>query len=169
VVAATVACGCTSAPAAARPKTPLPAVSADSQEDASPWSKCYEFFIATGDPTVDIGLLGRECGSRNNQRAVTPVREGKQSESDAVDRFTFTAGGDGKCYRVFAVGERGVRDLDVQLVGPDGEMVASDMTKGPYPVVPAREPACLPRKGIYTVEVSVYRGSGRYAVQVWGN
>jgi hypothetical protein len=113
--------------------------------------------------------MGRLCGVKNNQRPLTPVRMGQQSEHDAVERFTFTAGGPGKCYRIFAMGETGVRDLDVQVVGPNGDALASDNSKDPHAVVPAREPLCLDKQGIYTVEVSVFRGSGRFAVQVWGN
>jgi hypothetical protein len=140
-----------------------------SEELGTPWSKCYESFAASGDLATDMVAMGRACGAKNGQKPLTTVRTGQQSEHDAVDRFTFTAGGASKCYRVFAVGERGVRDLDVQVVGPDGELLASDASMDPNPVVPPREPLCLKQSGIYVVEVSVQRGAGRYAVQVWGN
>ena len=155
------------------PTSPQPAHSTlpgeVSEEPSTPWSKCYESFASSGDPETDISALGRACGVANQQKPITAARMGQQSEHDAVDRFTFTAGGPGKCYRVLAVGESAVRDLDVQVFGPDGELIAADTSKNPYPVVPSHEPLCLAQPGIYGVEVSVHRGEGRYAVQVWGN
>jgi hypothetical protein len=118
---------------------------------------------------TDVGNLGRLCGVKNQQRPLTPVRTGEQSAEDAVDRYTFTGGGPGRCYRVFAVAEAGVRDLDVQVTGADGERLAADNSAQPVAMVPALEPLCLGKEGVYTVEVSVFRGSGKYALQVWGN
>jgi hypothetical protein len=94
---------------------------------------------------------------------------GEQSESDAVDRYTFASDGSGKCYRVFAVADSTVRDLDVQVLGPDGSRLAADISHDAVPVVPPQGPLCLKQRGVYTVEVSVYKGSGHYALQIWSN
>ena len=159
-------CGNTAPPTS--PVTSLPTIPSEEDSD-SPWVKCRELFTSSGDPKQDVGLLGRACAARNKQHPLTGIHEGQQTENDAVDRYTFAAAGSGKCYRVIGAGEQGVLDLDVQLIDPDGESVATDNSKTPYPMAPATEPVCLKKTGIYTVEVSVYRGSGHYAVQVWTN
>jgi hypothetical protein len=100
--------------------------------------------------------------------AITPVTVGEQSENDPVDRYTFYVPKAGSCYRVYAVGARSVADLDLLLRGPDGEDVVADVTHDAHPVLPPKGPICFDAPGLYLLEVSVFRGSGRYAVQVWG-
>jgi hypothetical protein len=156
------------------PVSPAPrgedkAVEDDEDRAATPWSKCYESFTPSGDPVDDVRRIGLLCGPSNGQKPLSEIRSAPQSENEAVDRYTFTAGGEGKCYRVFGVGDTGVRDLDLQVVGPGGELVAADVAKDAWPVLPPRGPLCLKDRGVYTLEVSVYRGSGKYAVQVWTN
>jgi hypothetical protein len=155
------------------PTSPQPASSAlpgeVAEDPGTPWSRCAETFTPSGDCVADVGNLGRLCGVKNSQRPLTPVRTAEQTSSEAVQRYTFTAGGPGKCYRVFAVAEAGVRDIDVQVTGPDGDRLASDTSAQPVAMVPGMEPLCLGKVGVYTVEVSVFRGSGRYAMQIWGN
>jgi hypothetical protein len=101
-------------------------------------------------------------------RALTAVRSGEQSEQDAVDRYTFEVPSSGRCYRVYAAGDGAVKDLDLLLRGPSGNAVASDLTHDSWPVLPARQPACLSEPGLYMLEVSVFKGTGHYALQVWG-
>lgn len=153
------------------PTSPLPAEPTEpvaTEVPATPWSQCHEGFVATGDPDADLGTLGKTCAMKLGQRPLTPVRVGIQAEADAVDRFTFSAGPGARCYRVIAAGENGVRDLDVQALGADGRVLASDASHGSWAIVPEREPLCFRGAEVVTVEVSVYRGSGKYALQVWG-
>lgn len=148
----------------APPETPAPEVSEPPQ---TPWMKCHEGFAPTGDPEADLGTLAKSCAMRLGQRPLTPVRSGIQAEADAVDRFTFTAGPAGRCYRVMVSGENGVGDIDVRVLGVDGRELASDASHAGWAIVPEREPMCLDASEIVSIEVSVYRGSGKYALQVW--
>jgi hypothetical protein len=102
-------------------------------------------------------------------QAVTGVHLGEQSERDPADRFTFFVSSAGACYRVYAVGDRNVQDLDVLVRGPDGNDVAGDVSHDAHPVTPPAGPICFDVPGLYMLEISVFRGSGRYALQVWGN
>jgi len=101
-------------------------------------------------------------------RPVTAVRTGRQSADDSVDRFTFEVPEAGRCYRVYAAADSDVTDLDLLVRGPSGTSALADLTHDAWPVLPPREPACFSTPGLYMLEVSVYRGSGRYALQVWG-
>lgn len=101
-------------------------------------------------------------------RAITKVKLGTQAAQDPVDRYAFEVPAANKCYRIYAVGDASVKDLDLLLRGPSGEAVVADVTHDAWPVLPPREPACFPIPGLYMLEVSVYRGAGRYALQVWG-
>lgn len=160
-------CGCGPKP---EPVSPLPAGPAAPEVDeipATPWERCVEGFVATSDPESDIAGLGKSCGARLGHKPITDVRLGAQGEADAVDRFVFTAVA-GKCYRVIAVGGSGIRDLDVQVVAADGRVMGADDGREGWAIVPLREPLCVQEGGTLVVEASVGKGTGRYALQVWG-
>lgn len=124
---------------------------------------------APADPETELARLTAACGRPTGLSAVTNLHTGEsQSEKDASERFTFRARA-GRCYRVFAVGGPGVRDLDVAIVGSDGRLVAADVSRDRWPVVPPRGPLCFDREGSYSIEVAVTEGSGNYLIQVWGD
>ncbi len=133
------------------------------------WGACYESFTPTGNAKTDLGRITRSCGPTGEMRAITPVKEASQNERDPVDRYTFYVPSAGACYRVYATGDRNIGDLDLLLRGPDGEDVAADISHDSFPVLPPHGPLCFDVPGLYMLEVSVFRGSGRYALQVWGN
>lgn len=133
------------------------------------WVNCYKGFSPDADSSSSLTRLVGSCGKPTGMAPVTPVRIGEtQSAQDAVERFTFLAR-QGRCYRVFAVGSTEITDLDVALLDPSGRVAASDVTRDRWPVVPARGPLCVPREGVYTLEVAVVAGSGGYVLQVVGD
>ncbi|MCK6536634.1 MAG: hypothetical protein L6Q84_26985 [Polyangiaceae bacterium] len=147
--------------------------SAKTDDEAGPkggvWSECYSAFAPSGAPKEDLARLTRSCGATGGMQAVTAVHTAEQAEKDPADRFTFYVPASGACYRVYAVGDRNVQDLDVLLRGPDGEDVTGDVSHDAFPVTPPAGPICFDVPGLYMLEVSVFRGAGRYALQIWGN
>jgi hypothetical protein len=133
------------------------------------WGACYEGFAPTGNAKSDLGRLTRSCGKTGGMRAITPVKSAAQNERDPADRYTFYVPSAGACYRVYATGDKGVQDLDLLLRGPDGEDVVADISHDSFPVLPPASPMCFETAGLYMLEVSVFKGGGNYAVQVWGN
>ncbi len=146
-----------------------PPTEASSDEPAkTPWETCYSSFAPTGDAEGDLARLVRDCGTTGGMRAVTKVKLGTQSADDPVDRYAFQVPAPDKCYRVYAVGDSAIKDLDLLLRGPKGTSMVADITHDSWPVLPPREPVCFSEPGLYMLEVSVYKGAGRYALQVWG-
>lgn len=133
------------------------------------WRECYANFAPSGDANADLNRMTRACGPTGGMRAVTPVTRALQSERDPVDRYTFYVPKAGACYRVYAVGNQGVQDLDLLIRGPSGDDVMADLGSDPFPVLPPQGPMCFDAPGLYMLEVSVHRGQGGYAIQVWGN
>ena len=153
------------APSTASPQSePL-----DDDRPQGPWTTCYANFTPSGNAEGDLGNLTRACGPQGGMEAVTPVEKGSQQENEPVDRFTFYVPKAGNCYRVYAAGDSGVRDLDLLLRNPNGEPIAGDVTDDSWPVLPPAGPICFNEPGLYLLEVSVYQGSGKYAIQVWGS
>jgi hypothetical protein len=163
-----VGCGGASNPKAPGTVEPAGTTSESEEPSKSPWEACYSNFAPAGDAEGDLTRLVRDCGPTGGMRAVTPVRIGTQSSEDPVDRYTFEVPSPGKCYRVYAAGESSIEDLDLLLRGPARDHFVADVTHDSWPVLPPREPVCFTEPGSYMLEVSVYRGRGRYALQVWG-
>lgn len=157
--------GCVSQPAEAPPVE-------RSQPKGRPgpgWARCYSEFSPSDDAPADLERLTAACGPPNGLSAVTPVRIGAlQAEDGASERFTFRARG-GRCYRFFSVGSAEVGDLDLAVLDPAGQLLAADVSDDRFPVVPPSGPLCVEDDGLYTVEVAVVRGSGRFVLQVWAD
>lgn len=143
--------------------------SAAAEAGSGTWSECYASFTPSGDARADLNRMTRACGKVGKMRAVTPVTHAKQAEEDPVDRYTFYVPKAGACYRVYAVGNRGVADLDLLVRDPRGQDVVADLTHDAFPVLPPNGPLCFDAPGLYLLEVSVHQGEGGYAIQVWGN
>ena len=143
-------------------------VSSTDEPEKTPWETCYSSFTPIGKAEDDLARLVRDCGTTGGMRAITKVRLGTQSSEDPVDRYAFQVPAPDKCYRVYAVGDSAIKDLDLLLRGPKGTAMLADVTHDSWPVLPPREPICFSEPGLYMLEVSVYKGAGRYALQVWG-
>lgn len=131
------------------------------------FESCYMTFRPTGDPHEDLAQMTALCGPPNAMKAVTPVLEGSQSETDPIARYTFQ-GETGRCYRIFAASGNGIEDLDMAVLDPEQAVVGFDTNEDAFPILNPDGPLCLTKPGTYTVLVSVEKGSGPYAIQVWG-
>jgi hypothetical protein len=73
----------------------------------------------------------------------------------------------GECYRIFAVAEPGVGDLDVVVRSSRGAAIAADHSEDAWPIVQPDRPLCPLEDDAWTVELSARRGKGRVAAEVW--
>jgi hypothetical protein len=131
------------------------------------WDRCYAGFSPTGNPQSDLGRITKSCGPFGRMRPITGVTFGHQSARQPADRYTFFVPDADTCFRIFATGDRNIDDLDLLLRTPEGEPITGDITHDSWPVVPPQGPACFEEPGLYLLEVSVFSGAGRYALQVW--
>ncbi|MCC6216332.1 MAG: hypothetical protein IT376_15830 [Polyangiaceae bacterium] len=127
---------------------------------------CAEGFRRSGSPRLDLDRLGQACGERLGLRPTADPIVGEQREGEPSQRFRVRLEA-GTCYRVFATGERQVRDLDLALYGADPELVVADASPDAYPVLPPAGLLCVDASGDYVLEVGVMAGHGRWAAQVW--
>jgi hypothetical protein len=94
-----------------------------------------------------------------------PLQGSVAAEGPAVSE-TFEARR-GECYRIFAVAEAGVADLDVVVRSSRESAIAADHGEDNWPIVQPDRPFCALEDDRYTFEVSAKRGSGRFAAEVW--
>lgn len=133
----------------------------------SPWTDCYRAFQPTDDAAVDLQHLTRLCAAKLGLTALTPIHVGSQREQGRSERLAVSMRR-GRCYRAFAVGQRGIVDLDLAIFDPQGGLVAADLSRDRWSVAPPRGPFCPARSGRYMLDVAVTEGAGEYLVQLWG-
>lgn len=75
----------------------------------------------------------------------------------ASERFRITLEG-GKCYAILAVGDNGVRDLDLIVRGANGEAIDRDIEADARPIVRV----CPQSNGEQEIEVRMANGGGRF-------
>jgi hypothetical protein len=117
-----------------------------------------------------VDFVDRQLAMRGAQFAGTLVQVGP------VLRGTLPQGGNashtfeiigGHCYRIIAVGDVDVNDLDLALFGPDGTQVDSDTQGETYPVLGGVRPLCPPNGGTYRIEVRMHDGQGAYGLEIF--
>jgi hypothetical protein len=67
----------------------------------------------------------------------------------------------GKCYAILAVGDNGVRDLDLRLLNARGDVVDRDVEQNARPIVRV----CPTASGSYTMRVKMFAGAGNFVYQ----
>jgi hypothetical protein len=94
------------------------------------------------------------------------AREGEIEDSGLLREHRFNVRA-GECFRIFAVGEPSIEDLDIEVFGPNGRRLAFDNGDDRWPVVQPDGPFCTFETGEHQARVRVARGSGRYAIEIW--
>jgi hypothetical protein len=132
-----------------------------------PWVRCYGNFQPSGEPVKDVTRLSLLCGPENGMRRFSkqPL-EGSVEEGGRPVSETFEVHR-GECYRVFAVAEPAVLDLDATVHSSRGATVAADHSEDSWPIAQPDRPFCPLEDDHYTVEISAHRGRGRFAAEVW--
>lgn len=64
----------------------------------------------------------------------------------------------GKCYALLAVGDNGIRDIDLEILDPTGRPIDRDIEEDARPVVRV----CPRTSGAHQMKVKLYRGAGSY-------
>jgi hypothetical protein len=148
------------------PALPNPMLVTDSVHGGK-FESCYQGFHASGVIDKDLATMTSMCGPPNSMKPVTPVFQGTQSQRDPIARYTFK-GEMGRCYRIFSASERSIQDMDMAMLDPEKNVVGHDTNEDAFPMLNPDGPFCVTRPGQYTVLVSVEKGAGKYALQVWG-
>ena len=99
-------------------------------------------------------------------KPVGKTLSGKQSDSGGPQTFPLQAEAN-HCYRVYAQGTEGIKDLDVGIKDSTGSVVGEDSSDSSTAVVTEDGAVCFKEADAASIVVSVGLGSGTYAVQVW--
>ncbi|MEZ4224047.1 MAG: hypothetical protein R3B13_24070 [Polyangiaceae bacterium] len=155
--------------ASAAPSAPAASAPAEAGHPAPVgglWLACYSGFAPRTQPKLDVMRLGLLCGPQNGMTKLTDTKEADVTEGGKGREHAFEAQA-GDCYRIFAVAEPSVEDLDIEVLSPSGRRVAFDSSDDRWPVVKPDGPFCVTEDGVHRARVQAQRGHGRYAVEIW--
>lgn len=111
--------------------------------------------------------LGMVCGPVNGLTLLRTFRgavDENQPPSTGGHRWDAERG---DCFRVFAVGEAPIEDLEVEVSRPHGAGVVLENQNRRWVLVAGDRPFCSSEPGEFVARVSTHGGRGQYALSVW--
>jgi hypothetical protein len=133
------------------------------------WSGCRPTHEnAAASPAASVTTFARACAATTRMKLVGATLTGSQTAADAPQSFPFAATA-GRCYRVYFRAEAGVQDVHVALEDSAGAVAAEDWSADPAAVVMHDGAVCFEQDDAASVVVSIGRGAGSYALQIWSD
>ncbi len=133
------------------------------------WVACYEKLKSKGvDPAREVATVASACQVATKMKLMGSTIAGKQNDSDPPQSYPLRAEAP-HCYRVYALADAHIEDLHVAIEDSAG-IVAAQSSGAGEPVAVSRDGAvCFKEGDAAAVVVSVGRGGGTYAFQIWGD
>jgi hypothetical protein len=129
---------------------------------------CWQTVSLGGDAQKDYEAVTKNCGAPTGLlEYAKPVVGHLRAGSDKTDTFRLALT-KGLCYRYIAVADSGIRDLDILVERPGGDLVADDKQHGPVAIIEADKTWCMTTDADYEFHIEVDgEGAGRYVFGVW--
>ncbi len=139
------------------------------QKHDAAWAACHATFTPKSkDVLAEVQKLAKGCADATKMKALGAPTKATQADKNPPQQIKLKAQA-GKCYRVYAIADTGITDLDLLLKDSAGEIGAEDSTDDPSPVLLEDGAFCFKDADNAVVVVSVGAGKGTYAVQVWSD
>ncbi|MFI5296959.1 MAG: hypothetical protein ACHREM_02585 [Polyangiales bacterium] len=137
-------------------------------KSTAPEAECWSGVPYTGSHQRDFPAIIDHCGPPPGLvEYVTPVEGRLHSVKDKVDTFTVKLRG-GFCYRIFAVADDGIKDLDVMVLSKDGALIADDRTTSPIAILDYASSWCQSADLDVQLQLMVDGdGKGGYELGIW--
>ncbi len=133
------------------------------------WAACLETTKAKGvDPEREVAILANACAAVTQMKLVSKTIAGKQSDAEPPQSYPFQAEAK-RCYRVYVQADSHIENLSVAIEDSTGVPAGQDSPAGSTSIVLRDGAVCFKERDAATVVVSIGRGGGRYALQVWGD
>ena len=128
---------------------------------------CWKTVSFSGKHDTDFPALIDKCGSPTGMLEYVKPANGKlHSVKDAIDSFTVTMQ-KGMCYRLFAVGDQSIHDIDIVILR-NGSIIASGGMTQPVEIINGSAPFCPEDDASYSFDVKVHgEGKGAYTFGIW--
>jgi hypothetical protein len=154
---------------AAAPSPIVPAAGKTTIKTDATWASCRPKRRSNGsNPAAEVAALTRACASVTKMKPVGKTIIGKQTAADSPQSYPFPAEAN-HCYRVYVEAEAGIEDIEVVIDDSAGIAAGQGSSGGPPAVVLENGAVCFKERDAATVAVSVGRGGGTYALEIWSD
>ncbi|HEY2367796.1 MAG TPA: hypothetical protein VGH87_15470 [Polyangiaceae bacterium] len=128
---------------------------------------CWKTVSFSGKHDTDFPALIDKCGTPTGMLEYVKPANGKlHSVKDAIDSFS-VAMNKGACYRLFAVADQSIHDIDIVILR-NGAILGTDDMKQPVAIIQGSAPFCPEDDGNYSFDVKVKgEGKGAYTFGIW--
>jgi hypothetical protein len=128
---------------------------------------CLKELAFVGKHQADFKTLLDKCGTPTGMVEYTKPHEGRlHAKHDKRDEFKIKVQ-KGMCYRYFAVGDEGIKDIDI-IVLKKGALYATDKTEHSVAVIDTEKLWCVDEDMELQFNIEVDgRGAGGYTFGVW--
>ncbi|MFO0661126.1 MAG: hypothetical protein U0165_15030 [Polyangiaceae bacterium] len=129
---------------------------------------CWQEAELTGDHTKDYEGLLSKCGAPTGLlEYVKPAAGRVHHKHDVRDTFQVKLHG-GLCYRIFAVSDASIADLDILITTTTNSIIGDDKVHGPVAIIHGDQPWCMDDDTEYQFHVEVDGpGAGGYLFGIW--
>ena len=128
---------------------------------------CWKTVPFSGEHDKDWTSLVSACGTPAGMLEYVKPENGKLHHvKDKVDSFT-VAMQKSSCYRVFAVADASIHDIDIVIL-KNGAIMGTDDQTQPIAIVQGSAPFCPPDDATYSFDVKIDgEGQGAYTFGIW--
>lgn len=143
------------------PKTKFPKVATTDRA-------CWQDVPLTGQHEKDWATLIEKCGAPTGMMEYVAPRKGRMHHKhDKRDTYIMKVSKD-QCYRIFAVADGSMEDMDIMVTRPNGALLADDKTKSPAAIIHNDHPWCPDDDDELHFHVEVDGpGHGHYTFGAW--
>ncbi len=128
---------------------------------------CWKTVSFSGQHAMDWSALITQCGTPTGMLEYVKPQEGKLHHiKDVSDSFTVVMN-KGMCYRLFAVADSTIHDIDIVILRDNNILGTDDMTQ-PVAIIQGKDPFCPLDDGNYSFDVKIKgEGKGAYTFGIW--
>lgn len=128
---------------------------------------CWKTVSFSGQHDKDWTALITACGTPTGMLEYVKPQNGKLHHiKDVSDSFTVTMN-KGSCYRLFAVADSSIHDIDIVILRNGAILGTDDMTQ-PVAIIQGTAPFCPETDGVYSFDVKIKGdGKGAYTFGMW--
>lgn len=156
-------------PVVQQPSVPIVAIPSQAVAGGGVGTVVGPTWTANGMDSVGQNMTVRARQFASNFTAVTDLIRSFMREGREGVTVPGTVG-PGFCYRVIAVGDNRVRDLDAFLLDTTGRQIDADRAPDNYPVIGLNRPLCVPPGAppiTAQIRVRAFAGTGDIGVQIF--
>lgn len=160
--------------AAAQSKADEPPLPTHPDSDKVKWkqdpsfAKCHNDVKTGADLVAGVTAMAQGCAGVMKMHQIGQTTQDTFNNMDKAHPLPLH-GEAGHCYRVFGLSENALQDLDIAVMDSAGKEIAEDGSDSPDSVVLEDGAVCFTTTDDSTINVAAGSGSGKYAVQIWGD